>query len=70
MDNNKTRPHSDAEWYCRRNPEEKRFYEIFFQMCRKHGVRWTTATPEEQRLIEDATKIAYEKERAEHSVLP
>ena len=70
MDNNKTRPQSDAEWYCRKNLEEKRFYEIFFQMCRKHGVRWTTATPEEQRLIENATKIAYEKEWTEHSVLP
>ena len=70
MDNNNTRPQSDAEWYCRRNPEEDRFYEIFFLMCRKYGVRWTTATLEEQRLIEKATKIAYERDRAEHSVLP
>ena len=22
-------PVSDAEWYCRRDPEEERFYEIF-----------------------------------------
>ena len=22
---------SDAEWYCRKDPEEERFYEIFFQ---------------------------------------
>ncbi len=26
---------SDAEWYCCRDPEEERFYEIFFQICRK-----------------------------------
>ena len=70
MDNNKNRPVSDAEWYCRKDPEEERFYEIFFQMCYKHGVHWTNATQEEQLFIEEATKIAYERERAEHSVLP
>ena len=69
MDNNKIRPQSDAEWYCRRNPEKERFYEIFFQMCHKYGVRWPTATPEEQRFIEKATKIAYERERTARSEL-
>ena len=24
------RPHSDAEWYCRKDPESERFYETFF----------------------------------------
>ena len=24
------RPASDAEWYCRKDPEADRFYEIFF----------------------------------------
>ena len=69
MDSNNTRPQSDAEWYCRKNLEEERFYEIFFQMCHTYGVRWTTATLEEQRLIEEATKITYERERTAHSVL-
>ena len=28
MDKNTSRPASDAEWYCRRDPEEERFYEV------------------------------------------
>ena len=31
MDMNKIRPASDAAWYCRKDAEEERFYEIFFQ---------------------------------------
>ena len=31
MNKNIDRPASDAEWYCRRDPEEERFYEFFFQ---------------------------------------
>ena len=26
---------SDAAWYCRHDPEEERFYEIFFKLCKK-----------------------------------
>ena len=64
MDNNKNRPQSDAEWYCRKNPEEERFYEIFFQMCQKYGVRWASATQKEQRFIEEVTRVTYERDRA------
>ena len=45
MDMNKIRPASDAAWYCRKDAEEERFYEIFFQLCRKYSVRWASATP-------------------------
>lgn len=34
---------SDAEWYCRRDPEQALFYEVFFQMCRKYAIRWASA---------------------------
>ena len=30
--NEPKRPASDAEWYCRKNAEEERFYEIFFHL--------------------------------------
>ena len=70
MDNNKNRPQSDAEWYCRKNPEEERFYEIFFQMCQKYGVRWASATQKEQRFIEEVTRVTYERERAVRLGLP
>jgi hypothetical protein len=70
MDNNKNRPQSDAEWYCRKNPEEERFYEIFFQMCQKYGVRWASATQKEQRFIEEVTRVTYERDRAIRLGLP
>jgi len=63
MNDNKTRPASDAEWYCRKDPEEELFYEIFFQLCRKYNVRWTSATPEEQKFIEEITRVTYERDR-------
>ena len=55
---------SDAEWYCRKDPEENRFYEIFFQMCRKYGVRWASAEEKERKFIEEVTRVTYERERA------
>lgn len=70
MDNNKNRPVSDAEWYCRKDPEEERFYEIFFQLCQKYGVRWASATTKEQRFIEEVTRVTYERDRALRLGLP
>ena len=56
MDMNKIRPASDAAWYCRKDAEEERFYEIFFQLCRKYSVRWASATPKEKSFIEEVTR--------------
>lgn len=64
MDKNTSRPASDAEWYCRRDPEEERFYELFFQMCRKYDVHWASATPKEQAFIEEMIRGTYERDRA------
>ena len=55
---------SDAEWYCRKDPEEERFYEIFFLMCQKYGVRWASASEKERQFIEEVTRVTYERERA------
>ena len=30
---------SDAAWYCHHDPEEERFYEFFFKLCKKYNVR-------------------------------
>ncbi|MBD5084843.1 MAG: hypothetical protein HDT33_07220 [Clostridiales bacterium] len=64
MEIRKEIPASDVKWYCRRNLEEARFYEIFFQMCRKYGVRWASAEGKERRFIEGVTRVTYERERA------
>ena len=61
---------SDAEWYCRRDPEADRFYDIFFAMCRKYGVRWTSADEKEKQFIEEITRVTYERDRAIRQGLP
>ena len=69
MDSRKT-PHSDGSWYCRRDAEEERFYEIFFKMCRKYGVSWASADEKEKRFIEEVTRVTYERDRAIRLGLP
>ncbi len=56
--------------YCRKDAEEERFYEIFFQLCRKYSVRWASATPKEKDFIEEVTRVTYERDRAQRLGLP
>ena len=70
METRKETSASDAEWYCCRDSEEERFYEIFFQMCRKYEVRWASAEEKERRFIEEVTRVTYERERAVRLGLP
>ncbi len=70
MEFRKGSPASDAAWYCRKDEEEERFYEIFFQMCRKYGVRWASADEKERQFIEEVTRVTYERERAARLGLP
>lgn len=58
-------PASDAEWYCRKDTEEERFYDIFFGMCRKYRVSWASADEKEKAFIEEVTRVTYERERAQ-----
>ena len=64
METRKDKFSSDAEWYCRRDFKEERFYEIFFEMCRKYHVRWDSAEEKERQFIEEVTRVTYERERA------
>ena len=70
MENITKRPPSDAEWYCRKNPEKERFYEIFFNMCQKYSVRWASADDKERKFIEEVTRVTYEREKAIRLGLP
>ena len=59
MDTSKTRPTSDAEWYCRKDPEEERFYEIFFQLCRKYSAEtWEELSALADEVITDWSAAA------------
>ncbi len=64
MNGEKRTPATDADWYCRKNPEEERFYEIFFALCRKYHVNWASADEKEKAFIEEITRVTYERERA------
>ena len=69
LEANKT-PGTDAEWYCRKDPEEERFYEIFFAICRKYAVSWASATEKEKAFVEEVTRVTYERDRAKRLGLP
>ena len=61
---------SDAEWYCRSDPEAEKFYDIFFEFCRKYHVRWASANEKEKAFIEEITRVTYELDRAQRLGLP
>lgn len=65
MGEEKARVHSDAEWYCRKDPEEERFYQIFFSLCRKYKVHWASADEKEKAFIEEVTRVTYKRDLAE-----
>ena len=67
MSNNLT---SDAMWYCRKDSEEERFYEIFFKLCQKYHVRWASASEKEKHFIEEITRVTSERDRARRMGLP
>ena len=67
---NINRPKSDAEWYFRKDPEAERFYDIFFQLCRKYNIRWASASDKERAFIEEITRVTYERDRAVRLGLP
>ena len=54
---NDNRVPTDAQWYCRRDTEENRFYEIFFRMCHKYSVSWASASEKERSFSEEVTRV-------------
>ena len=64
MSVNREPPSSDAEWYCHKNPESERFYNIFFWLCRKYNIHWASADEKERQFIEEVTRITYERDKA------
>ena len=47
----------DAAWYCCHDPEEERFYEIFFKLCKKYNVRWASADEKKVVILCDVPEI-------------
>ena len=57
-------PASDAEWYFREDPERDRFNDIFFGLCKKYHVNWSTADAKERAFIAEIARVSYERDRA------
>ena len=53
-----------AQDYFKRDPERETFYHIFYQICRRFNVVWSSASPEVKAFIEEATRVAYEQDKA------
>jgi len=59
----------EAKQYFQRDPERDAFYRTFYQICHRFNVTWSTATPEVRAFVEEATRVAYEQEKARRSGL-
>lgn len=70
MEFHQERPPSNAEWYCRKDFESERFYEIFFWLCRKYHIQWASADEKERLFIEEIARVTYERDKALRLGLP
>lgn len=43
---------------------DKQYYEIFFEMCRKFRIDWATADEKEKEFVTEVTRVTYEREHA------
>ena len=59
----------EAKWYFTHESEEDRlWYRIFFDMCKKFGVSWSKASSVQRAFIEEITRVNYERELAKREV--
>ena len=71
MEEQRTHPVSDAEWYfTHETAEDRLWYEIFFAMCRKFKISWGQATAKQKAFIEEITRVNFERETAKQNGLP
>lgn len=58
--------HSDnlCESYLRDAENDREYYDIFFQMCRKFRINWADASEKEKEFITEVTRVTYEREKA------
>ena len=52
---------SGAGLYFNKDEDRERFYSIYFMMCRKYNVDWSSAADKEKAFIEEATRAMYKQ---------
>ncbi len=57
-------PNSSAKWYFDVSNTKTRnaFYDLFFQMCKKYNVDWSTASPKDKCFVEEVVRLTWEKQ--------
>lgn len=53
-----------CEAYARSAQEDARYYEIFFELCRKFHIDWATASEKEKSFLTEVTRVTYERDLA------
>lgn len=59
-----------CEEYLLAAEQDKAYYDIFFQMCRKFHVEWASATDKEKNFISEVTRVTYERKQAQQAGMP
>lgn len=63
---------STMNWYLDRAEDARadRYYEIFFSVCRKFNISWTSGSPKEKAFAEEVARVTFEREEAIAKGLP
>ena len=59
--------YSLCEQYLQSARDDKAYYDLFFQMCRKFHVDWANASEREKEFIQEVVRVTYERSCAEKS---
>lgn len=59
-----------AKDYFERDTERETFYRFFCQTCHRFHVTWSEASPEVRAFVEEATRVAYEQDKARRNGAP
>lgn len=59
-----------CEAYLLDAEQDKGYYDIFFQMCRKFNIEWASATEKEKNFISEVTRVTYERKQAQQAGVP
>lgn len=55
---------SNTAWYCCHDPEEERYYEMFFRLCKKYNFQWVSADEKEKQFLSEVVRVTYERNKA------
>ena len=62
--------HSDARAYFERDPEWDIYIAIFFEICRKFGISYASASEKEREFIAEVARVTYEIDKAKREGRP